>query len=420
MHTHLVGPTGSGKSMLLVQMALDDLGQSVGVAPWMDPKDGEAADTLLARIPDAWADRTVLFDPTRLDYAVGLNVLECDSPERRDVVVDQILSVFAALFADVWRQRQAEIMYMGLTTLMHHEGATLCDLPRLLTDAEQRRYWVSTLKDPDLQAFWKRYETFAPGDVAPLLGRLQSLLLRPRVRNILGQRKSTVDLAEILDKGGIVIARLPLELAATSQLLGSFLFLRCWQVIQGRQRRSGELRDAAAYLDEGELFMHIRGSVAGVFDQARGLRWGIVFAHQRMGQLPKDMAEALEVNALTKVIFRATTLDNAKAVAGLVHPISPETLRGSDPGAFQAPAAAPRARRPCPQEVGPLSAEDRRRPPRQWPRPSQSGALVAVHKHEVHEHEIHHRRFVTSAGFPLEPRPRSEKTSWRAPGIRRS
>jgi hypothetical protein len=328
MHTHLVGPTGSGKSMLLVQMALDDLGQSVGVAPWMDPKDGEAADTLLARIPDAWADRTVLFDPTRLDYAVGLNVLECDSPERRDIVVDQILGVFAALFADVWRQRQAEIMYMGLTTLMHHEGATLCDLPRLLTDADQRRYWVSTLKDPDLKAFWKRYETFAPGDVAPLLGRLQSLLLRPRVRNILGQRKSTVDLADILDKGGIVIARLPLELAATSQLLGSFLFLRCWQVIQGRQRRSGELRDAASYLDEGELFMHIRGSVAGVFDQARGLRWGIVFAHQRMGQLPKDMAEALEVNALTKVIFRATTLDNARAVAGLVHPISPETLLG--------------------------------------------------------------------------------------------
>ena len=33
MHTHLVGPTGSGKSMLLVQMALDDLSQGVGVAP---------------------------------------------------------------------------------------------------------------------------------------------------------------------------------------------------------------------------------------------------------------------------------------------------------------------------------------------------------------------------------------------------
>ncbi|MDQ6791279.1 MAG: hypothetical protein M3075_11620 [Candidatus Dormibacteraeota bacterium] len=326
-HSHVIGPTGGGKSSLLVSMALDDLRQGVGIAPWTDPKDGQAADALLARIPDEYADRTVLFDPNRLDYAVGLNVLECDTPERRDVAVDQIVAVFQQLFHDVWGRRQAELLYMGLTTLMHHRETTLCDLPRLFTDAESRQHWVRPLEDPELQGWWAAYAKQPPGDAAPLLGRLQSLLLRPRVRQVLGQCKSTVDLADILDNGGIVIARLPLELAMTSQLLGSFLFLRCWQVIQGRQRLPESLRhDAAAYLDEGELFMHIRGSVAGVFDQSRSARWGIVFAHQRLGQLPKDMADALDTNALTKVVFRPTTIDNAKAVAGLVYPLMAEDL----------------------------------------------------------------------------------------------
>jgi hypothetical protein len=326
-HSHVIGPTGTGKSSLLVSMALDDLRQGVGVAPWTDPKDGQAADALLARIPDEYRDRTVLFDPNRLDYTVGLNVLETDSPERRDIAVDQIVAVFQQLFHDVWGRRQAELLYMGLTTLMHHRDTTLCDLPRLFTDAETRQHWVKPLDDPELRAWWDAYAKQPPGDAAPLLGRLQSLLLRPRVRQVLGQRKSTVDLADILDNGGIVIARLPLELAMTSQLLGSFLFLRCWQVVQGRQRQpEDERQDAAAYLDEGELFMHIRGSVAGVFDQARSARWGIVFAHQRMGQLPADMADALDTNALTKVVFKPSTLDNAKAVASMVHPLGSQDL----------------------------------------------------------------------------------------------
>ncbi len=318
----MLGPTGTGKTSLLVTMALDDLRHGVGIAPWMDPKDGKGADALMARIPDDLADQVVLFDPGQLDYAVGLNMLESNSPERRDIVVDQIVAVFEQLFKDVWGRRQAEILYMGLTTLMHSRETTLCDLPRLLTDDETRRHWLRPVEDPDLQAFWERYAKQPAGEVAPLMGRLQSLLLRPRVRMILGQRKSTVDLADILDNGGIVIARLPLELAATSQLLGSLLFLRTWQVVQARQRQAEEkLKDAAAYLDEGELFMHIKGSVASVFDQARGLHWGILFAHQRLGQLPADMADALDANALTKVVFRPSALENAKGAAALVPPL---------------------------------------------------------------------------------------------------
>ena len=334
-HTHMLGPTGTGKTSLLVSLALDDLRQGVSVAPWVDPKDGKGCDALLARIPRQLWDRVVLFDPGRLDYAVGLNVLECDSPERRDIVVDQVIAVFEQLFSDVWGRRQAEVMQAGLMTLMHNEGTTLPDLVRLLTTPEHRRHWTRQLEDRDLVAYWLRYDAMSEAQqgayVGTLLSRLQSLLLRPRVRTVLGQQRSTVDLADILDHGGIVLARLPLELGLTSRLLGSFLFLRIWQVVQGRQSLPEEqLRDAAAYLDEGELFMHIRGSVADVFDQARSLRWGIIFAHQRLGQLSErgpELYDAISANARTKVVFQPSPED-AKAMAASLTPLeAPDLLR---------------------------------------------------------------------------------------------
>jgi hypothetical protein len=157
-HTYELGPIGSGKTSHLLTMGLNDLEAGRGVCPWVDPKDGEGKDAMLARIPRKWWDRTVLIDPMRTDYAVGINFLECDSPERRDIVVDQLLTVFAALFPDVWRQRQAEVMQAGLMTLLHNEDVTLCDLPRLFADPAARRRWTAKLQDRDLRGFWDRYD----------------------------------------------------------------------------------------------------------------------------------------------------------------------------------------------------------------------------------------------------------------------
>src|SRR5439155_6104479 len=112
-----------------------------------------------------------------------------------------------------------------------------CDLVPLLTDAQARRGLTARLRasrgDPiarDLAAWWATYNQQAEG-IGPLLARLDSLLLRPRVRMILGQRKSSFDLGDILDKGGIVVARLPTDLGLASRLIGSFLFLQPWRTV---------------------------------------------------------------------------------------------------------------------------------------------------------------------------------------------
>jgi hypothetical protein len=320
-HTHVLGPTGVGKSYLLIVMGLDDFQGGRAVVPWVDPKDGQAIDDFLARIPRERWDDVHLVDPTRLDYAEGLNVMECPDPERRDVVIDGILQVFADLFPDVWGARQAVTMQRALMTLMHNAEPTLCDLVPLLTSPRGRRRLMAGLRAAarsdviarELLAWWREYNVNEER-IGPLLARLDDLLLRPRVRMILGQRRSTLDLAQVLDHGGVVLARLPTDLGPTSRLIGSFLFLQTWRTVQARQGRAPDsLPDASAYLDEGELFMHIRGAVEGTFDRARSLRWGITFAHQRLGQLSDELRGAIDANARTKVFFQLG--EDAKRVA---------------------------------------------------------------------------------------------------------
>lgn len=71
-HTHLLGPTGVGKSTLMLSLALADAAEGRGLL-LLDPKGDLAAD-LLARIPEQRADDVVVIDPAN-PAPVGLNPL---------------------------------------------------------------------------------------------------------------------------------------------------------------------------------------------------------------------------------------------------------------------------------------------------------------------------------------------------------
>ena len=78
-HVHILGPTGVGKSTMLLNLALQDIDVGdVGVGV-IDPK-GDLVRDLLERIPSKHADRIVLIDPSIRERPIGLNVLECPDP----------------------------------------------------------------------------------------------------------------------------------------------------------------------------------------------------------------------------------------------------------------------------------------------------------------------------------------------------
>ena len=320
-HLHLLGPTGVGKSTLIARMVLDDLAAGRG-AVVIDPK-GDLVEEILARIPEHAEERVDLLDP--LDPSPpGLNVLEGDDP---DLVVDQLVGIFHRVYERFWGPRTDDILRVALLTLLETGGGTLADVPRLLTDADWRAQLLDDLNEPvGLDPFWESYnqlgEAVRAQMTGPVLNKLRAFLLRRPVRAIVGQQRSTIDIARILDTGRLLLVRVPKGTLGvdTSRLLGSFVVARVWQAALARAAQPEQQRaDAALYVDEVHNYLNLPTPLEEMLAEARGYRLSLCLAHQHLGQLPKEMRDALAANARTKLYFQLSQQD-AHALGREVEP----------------------------------------------------------------------------------------------------
>ena len=311
-HLHLLGPTGVGKSTLIARLALDDVTDGRG-AVVIDPK-GDLVDDLLARIPAGLVDRVDLLDP--LDPApAGLNVL---AGADHDLVVDQLVGIFQRVYEQFWGPRTDDILRAALLTLLESgPGATLADVPLLLTDERFREQVLAELDDPvGLEPFWEWYEQLSEANRAvatgPVLNKLRAFLLRRPVRAIVGQEKSKLDVAGCLDRGRLLLVRLPKGTLGedTSRLLGSFVVARVWQAALARAGRPEAGRpDCALYVDEVHNYLSLPTPIGDMLAEARGYRLSLCLAHQHLAQLPREMRDAIAANARSKLYFQLSVPD---------------------------------------------------------------------------------------------------------------
>ena len=226
-HTHLLGPTGVGKSTVLLSLALADAAEGRGLL-LIDPK-GDLATDFLARLPQERADDVVVLDPTN-PCPVGFNPL-AGPPELAVVTAEAVLGVLAELFRDSWGIRTADVLSAALLTLARIPQATLVWLVPLLTNpAFRRRVLALAPADPlGTDVFWQGYEAkpvrTQAVEVAPVLNKLRQLMLRPGLRAMLGQAQPRFGLADLLERRRIVVVNLNQGLlgAGAARLLGTLL-----------------------------------------------------------------------------------------------------------------------------------------------------------------------------------------------------
>ena len=318
-HTHLLGPTGVGKSTVLLSLALADAAEGRGLL-LLDPK-GDLATDFLARLPQERADDVVVLDPTN-PCPVGFNPL-AGPPELAVVTAEAVLGVLAELFRDSWGIRTADVLSAALLTLARIPQATLVWLVPLLTNPAFRRR-VLALAPPDplgTDVFWQGYEAkpvrTQAVEVAPVLNKLRQLMLRPGLRAMLGQAQPRFGLADLLERRRIVVVNLNQGLLGpgAARLLGTLLVAQLWQHLLARQAEPPERRQiVSVYIDEVQAFLAgLPGSLADALAQARSLGAAFHLAHQYRGQLSTEMMQAVETNTRSKVYFALSATDAAAA-----------------------------------------------------------------------------------------------------------
>ena len=318
-HTHLLGPTGVGKSTVLLSLALADAAEGRGLL-LLDPK-GDLATDFVARLPQERVGDVVVLDPTN-PCPVGFNPL-AGPPELAVVTAEAVLGVLAELFRDSWGIRTADVLSAALLTLARIPQATLVWLVPLLTNPAFRRR-VLALAPPDplgTDVFWQGYEAkpvrTQAVEVAPVLNKLRQLMLRPGLRAMLGQAQPRFGLADLLERRRIVVVNLNQGLlgAGAARLLGTLLVAQLWQHLLARQAEPPQRRQiVSVYIDEVQAFLAgLPGSLADALAQARSLGAAFHLAHQYRGQLSAEMMQAVETNTRSKVYFALSATDAAAA-----------------------------------------------------------------------------------------------------------
>ena len=334
-HTVLLGPTGAGKSTALAHLALADIHSGRGVL-LIDPKTDLVAD-ILARIPEQRRDDVVVIDPTS-SRPVGINPLARVQTARSgalspvgggapgggaspELVADTVLATFKGVFAESWGVRVEQVLAAALVTLARTPGATLVDLPLVLTNAAYRQRLIAASGADPLGTgqFWAAYEALSEAQrqqwVGPVLTRLQPFLIRPHLRATLGQAAPSFDLGEVFTRRRIVLVSLNKGVlgAESARLLGSLLVGQLWPLILARAAVEPSRRHVVSvFIDEVQDYLSLPGSLADALAQARSLGAAFHLAHQYRGQLPTALKAGIDANARNKIIFSLSAADAAE------------------------------------------------------------------------------------------------------------
>jgi Type IV secretion-system coupling protein DNA-binding domain len=337
-HIHLLGPSGVGKSTVLLHLITQSIaaGRSVVV---LEPKGDLIADTL-ARISPQRVRDVVLIDPSDPgERVVGINPL-ASAGRPPELVADQLLGLWHALYAASWGPRTADILGAALLSLARTPNMTIAALPALLTNAPFRRRLTAKVSDPiGLGPFWASFEQWSEPErakaIAPVMNKLRPFLMRPELRHLLGHAQG-FDVRRVFTEKKILLVNLSKGLLGpeSSALLGSLIVSLLWQAILGRAAIASERRQPALIVvDEFQEYLHLGTTdFADALAQARGLGAGFALAHQYLRQCSPAIRSALLANAQSRVAFRLPSED-ARGLAADSQ-LAPGDFQGL--GAFQA------------------------------------------------------------------------------------
>ena len=333
LHTHVIGPTGSGKSNLLLSLITQDMQAGRGVVV-IDPKD--LVRETLARIPEHRVRDVIVLDPADDERPVGFNLLDTSvaSPE---LVAEQVVYIFHQLFSAFWGPRTDDILRASLLTLMHRPDVTLTEVPILLTNPAWRRPFVQAIQADTvgLAPFWASFEAMKPAEqaqvIAPIMNKLRATLLRSRVRACIGQTDSAFDLEAAMNSQKIILVPLRKGLLGeeAAQLVGSLFVARVWQTIEARSRMpEADRQPVHLYIDEVQDYLKLAIGIGDMLSQARGYKLGVTVAHQHLGQLTTELRQDLLTNCRSKIVFQTSAKDAGILERELRPYLTAEDLQG--------------------------------------------------------------------------------------------
>lgn len=332
-HVYVIGKTGTGKSTLLENMAIQDIQDGNGMA-FVDPH-GKSAELLLDYVPENRINDVLYFAPFDLDNPISFNVMEDVGVDKRHLVANGLMSAFKKIWIDSWSARMEYILNNILLALLEYPEATLLGVNRMLADKEYRKAVVDNITDVSVKAFWqdefaKYGERYMQEAGAAIQNKVGQFISNPLIRNIIGQPHSSFDFRDMMDTKKIVIINLSKGRVgeANASLLGGMLITKIYLSSMSRADVSEEglkkLPNFYLYVDEFQSFAN--ESFADILSEARKYKLNLTIAHQYIEQMVDEVKAAVFGNIGTMIVFRIGANDAKELEKEFAPQFIPEDL----------------------------------------------------------------------------------------------
>ncbi|MDP3964655.1 MAG: type IV secretion system DNA-binding domain-containing protein [bacterium] len=330
-HCYVIGKSGTGKSVLITNMAIQDIKNGEGICV-IDPH-GDLIDDILPHVPPERRDDVIIFNPSDMERPIGLNMLEADTPEEMDFAVQEMIAIFYKLFppemiGPMFEHNMRNVM---LTLMANREQpGTIVEIPRMFTDPVFQKSKLQHVSDPIVRAFWEK-EMAKTSDFhkSEMLGYLISKVGRfvenEMMRNIIGQSRSGLNFKKVMNERKILLVNLSKGKTGevNSSLLGLIIVSKLQMAALARAHLPADQRpDFYLYIDEFQNF--ITDSIATILSEARKYRLDLTIAHQYIGQLVQNqdakIRDAVLGNVGTIIAFKIG-VEDSETVAKIFAPV---------------------------------------------------------------------------------------------------
>lgn len=318
-HLHIIGQTGVGKSVFQENLAYQDMMDGRGFA-FVDPH-GDSVEALLSKVPKERVEDVVYFNPSDMDYPIGLNMFEFDHPDQKDFLVQEAISMLYGLYDPghtgiVGPRLEHIFRNCALLLMSDPAGGTFIDIPKLLVDEEFMKSKLKYVTDQQVLDFWTKefpasQRSSEAGEVISwVVSKFGPFISNDTMRNIIGQTKSGFDFPDIMNNRKILLVNLSKGKLGdlNSKLLGIIFVMKFQAAAMARAKMAEEEReDFTLYVDEFQNFA--TDSFETILSEARKYRLSLVLGNQFMTQLKEELREAIIGNVGTTVTGRIGITD---------------------------------------------------------------------------------------------------------------